>query len=259
MTSTSWSGIIDPSTHALNTAGCHRPCVGTSVYHCYVVRTGSVGAPPASSAGGRWRGKRRGPFGALVPAGKCLRPVSPSRVNGTEDFVLAVQPECTVEGLNEPCAFHSSGRPGCVARPGEGNHRPLNTAGRTSDRRPMTPAAQRQHRTCAFSPCPRSSPPSVGIVRVRDGFECQPIPGREACRERKKRQRTITSTSESTSQMSASLALTSSLTLPAVPNHTEGSSEMIYAFAPRPPVLPLIPPQTMTYPAFLTNLQEILL
>ena len=46
---------------------------------------GTIVAPPASSAGGRWGGKRWGAFGALVLAGKSLRPGSPGGVNGTGD------------------------------------------------------------------------------------------------------------------------------------------------------------------------------
>ena len=127
--------------HAANTPGATHP-------------RGTVFAPPASSAGGRWRGKRWGPLGVLVLAGMCLRYGSPSRVNGTDDFVFGVQPESAAKGREAPCASHSSGRPGCVARPGEGNHPPLNNAGRTSDRRPTTPAAQRQHRPKMGRPAP---------------------------------------------------------------------------------------------------------
>ena len=127
--------------HAANTPGPTHP-------------RGTVVAPPASSAGGRWRGKRWGPFGALVFAGKSLRPGSPGGVNGTGNCVIAVQPEGAAKGRDAPCSCPSSGRPGCVAWPGIGNHPPLNNSGRTSDRRPTTPAAQRQHRPKMRRPAP---------------------------------------------------------------------------------------------------------
>ena len=79
---------------------------------------GSVVAPPASSAGGRWPGKRWGAVGALVLAGQYSRPTSPGGVNGTANRVLAVQPRGAAGDHDAAWSCHSSGR--SVARHGRG-------------------------------------------------------------------------------------------------------------------------------------------
>ena len=59
-----------------------------------------------------------GPLGVLVLAGVHLRSVSPDGVNGTDDFVLAVQPECAGGDRDAPFSCHFSG--GQVAWHGRG-------------------------------------------------------------------------------------------------------------------------------------------
>ena len=121
---------------------------------------GRVVAPPAS-AGGHWGGKRSRPFGASVPARQYSRPGRPDGVNETGDRVIAVQPKSAAKGRDAPCSCHSSGRPGCVARPRIGNHPPLNTTGRASDRPKMEarPLTNNQQRLWSTEYAERGKPP----------------------------------------------------------------------------------------------------